>query len=89
MAKMREQTRMRVQNCRDRKKEHLLLGEKKVCAYCGDSADTIDHILAKSRGGKDEPENVVAACSFCNSSKKDKAIFTMIAIAINQIVFLE
>lgn len=41
-----------------------------VCAYCGSSRNlTIDHIIPKSRGGKDCWENLVTACSFCNSKK--------------------
>lgn len=43
-----------------------------VCQYCGDKADSIDHIRPRSRGGNHTWENVVAACSRCNSRKKDR-----------------
>ncbi len=41
------------------------------CQYCGDRADSIDHIVPKSKGGKHVWENVVAACKSCNSKKQD------------------
>lgn len=47
---------------------------KNRCAYCGDHAETIDHIIPVSRNGNANPHNLVAACRKCNSSKKDKRI---------------
>ena len=41
------------------------------CVYCGLEADTIDHIIPKSRGGSDEESNLTAACFFCNQEKAD------------------
>jgi predicted phage replisome organizer len=73
--KIREQTRKRVADCRERKKTNLLLDSPKTCAYCGRTADTIDHIIPKSKGGKDVSENVVSACKSCNSSKSNKDLY--------------
>lgn len=42
------------------------------CQYCGDDADTVDHITPRSKGGDHSPENLVAACRSCNSRKKDR-----------------
>ncbi len=42
------------------------------CAYCGSSATTIDHVLPRSRGGKDSWENLVACCLKCNNLKGDR-----------------
>lgn len=43
------------------------------CIYCGDSKRlTRDHVIPITRGGKDEPENIVPACHQCNSRKKNK-----------------
>lgn len=39
------------------------------CAYCENAAETMDHILALSKGGMHAPENVIPACLKCNSSK--------------------
>jgi hypothetical protein len=43
---------------------------QRPCWYCGETpAGTIDHRVPRSRGGADEPNNLVAACASCNSSK--------------------
>lgn len=42
------------------------------CAFCGKHADTIDHIIPKSKGGLNTYENCVACCFKCNSSKANK-----------------
>ena len=42
------------------------------CAYCGKSAATIDHVLPRSRGGRDSWENLVACCLRCNNVKGDR-----------------
>jgi 5-methylcytosine-specific restriction endonuclease McrA len=41
------------------------------CAYCGKSASTIDHVLPRSRGGRDIWDNLVACCLRCNNLKSD------------------
>jgi len=42
------------------------------CQYCGSSADSIDHVLPRSRGGEHSWENVAAACRPCNLAKRDR-----------------
>lgn len=42
------------------------------CQYCGEKAESIDHVIPRSRGGEHTWENVVAACERCNSSKRDR-----------------
>ena len=45
------------------------------CAYCNSTAKpTVDHVLALTLGGLDEPSNVVPACSRCNSSKHTRPV---------------
>ena len=39
------------------------------CAYCGRRAETIDHVIPRSRGGTHVWENVVASCKPCNHRK--------------------
>jgi 5-methylcytosine-specific restriction endonuclease McrA len=57
--------------------KHILLTRKNVirrdghrCQYCG-SKDrlTIDHVMPRSRGGRDAWDNLVAACVPCNNRK--------------------
>lgn len=43
-----------------------------TCQYCGGPAETVDHVVPKSRGGVHSWENVVAACRNCNGKKRDK-----------------
>ena len=42
------------------------------CGYCGVTANTIDHVLPRSRGGKDSWENLIACCLKCNNIKGDR-----------------
>ena len=42
------------------------------CCYCGGNASTIDHVMPRSRGGKDAWENLVACCLKCNNLKGDR-----------------
>lgn len=42
------------------------------CQYCGSSAENLDHVLPRSRGGEHTWENVVAACRSCNTRKGDR-----------------
>jgi 5-methylcytosine-specific restriction endonuclease McrA len=41
------------------------------CQYCGSPAESIDHVLPRSRGGLHAWDNVVAACRRCNTRKED------------------
>jgi 5-methylcytosine-specific restriction endonuclease McrA len=45
-----------------------------LCAYCAVRADTIDHVVPRSRGGRNEWTNVVAACARCNHRKGDRLL---------------
>jgi 5-methylcytosine-specific restriction endonuclease McrA len=50
----------------------VLRRDSQRCAYCGGSANTIDHVLPRSRGGQDSWENLVACCLRCNNVKGDR-----------------
>lgn len=40
------------------------------CVYCGNIyAGTVDHVVPVSKGGLDEPNNLVSACLDCNNRK--------------------
>jgi 5-methylcytosine-specific restriction endonuclease McrA len=52
----------------------VLRRDLRRCAYCGKKADTIDHVVPRSRGGAHSWENCVAACKACNSKKADKLL---------------
>jgi len=45
------------------------------CQYCGSTRKlTIDHVMPRSRGGEDTWENMVVACSSCNTKKSDRLL---------------
>ncbi len=44
------------------------------CAYCGRRAETIDHVVPRSRGGQHAWENCVASCQICNHHKADRLL---------------
>ena len=44
------------------------------CQYCGKAAESLDHVLPKSRGGAHEWSNVVACCRRCNTTKGDRLL---------------
>ncbi|MGH8792264.1 MAG: HNH endonuclease [Stackebrandtia sp.] len=47
------------------------------CAYCGGPAETIDHVMPRSRGGGHSWDNVVASCAPCNHKKSDRTLIEM------------
>lgn len=54
-------------------RERILIRDGYCCQYCGqEDARTVDHILPISKGGTDDPDNLVAACSRCNYSKGNR-----------------
>jgi 5-methylcytosine-specific restriction endonuclease McrA len=55
-------------------RKNLMHRDKHTCQYCGKGGGdlTIDHIMPKSRGGRDEWENVVVACLRCNVGKGNR-----------------
>lgn len=43
------------------------------CQYCGAPAESLDHVLPRSKGGDHTWENVVACCRPCNIRKGDRS----------------
>jgi 5-methylcytosine-specific restriction endonuclease McrA len=41
------------------------------CQYCAKTAENLDHVIPRSRGGQHVWENVVAACRRCNAKKEN------------------
>ena len=55
-------------------KENVFIRDNYTCQYCGENAESIDHVTPKSKGGSHEWSNVVACCKKCNLIKADKFI---------------
>jgi 5-methylcytosine-specific restriction endonuclease McrA len=54
-------------------KHGVLRRDKFRCAYCGlENADTMDHVQPRSRGGRTEWLNAVAAHASCNERKGNR-----------------
>ncbi|MBF6572003.1 HNH endonuclease [Nocardia farcinica] len=52
----------------------LMHRDRYRCGYCGGKAETIDHVVPRSRGGEHSWENCVASCAPCNHRKADKLL---------------
>jgi len=55
-------------------KRQVLIRDNRKCAYCGQFADTIDHVHPRSKGGGNTWDNLVAACRSCNHKKGNKLL---------------
>ena len=55
-------------------KRNVFARDRNVCQYCGKQVKKpeIEHIIPKSKGGKNSWENTVTACRSCNSQKGDR-----------------
>lgn len=67
---------IRVSRDRDLKlsRRGVLVRDGFRCQYCGERAETIDHVVPRSRGGTHTWENLVAACRGCNVRKADRLL---------------
>ncbi len=52
----------------------VLRRDNRECCYCSSTATTVDHVVPRSRGGRNDWKNVVACCKKCNSKKDDKLL---------------
>lgn len=54
-------------------KRNILIRDGFKCVYCGDPNNlTLDHLIPKSKGGKNDWYNLVTCCDTCNKKKGDK-----------------
>ena len=54
-------------------RRNIMKRDRNVCQYCGTKSDlTLDHVMPKSRGGRDSWENLVTACNTCNVKKGNR-----------------
>jgi 5-methylcytosine-specific restriction endonuclease McrA len=56
-------------------RKEVLRRDHHSCQYCGNNKHlTLDHVIPRSRGGQHTWDNVVTACSRCNSKKSDRTL---------------
>ena len=53
-------------------REKVLHRDNFTCFYCGQEANTADHLIPISKGGISSEDNMVACCTRCNSGKRDR-----------------
>jgi 5-methylcytosine-specific restriction endonuclease McrA len=54
-------------------RKNIMKRDGNRCQYCNAGSDlTIDHVIPKSRNGKDTWENLVTACNRCNHKKGNR-----------------
>ena len=57
-------------------RKNILVRDRNTCQYCTTAYPandlTLDHVVARSRGGKSTWENLVACCRRCNNRKGDR-----------------
>lgn len=54
-------------------RRNIMKRDDSLCQYCGSNDNlTIDHVLPRSRNGKDTWENLVTACDDCNVKKGNR-----------------
>ena len=54
-------------------RKSILIRDKYECQYCGSKSNlTIDHVIPVSKGGEWRYDNLVTACSRCNTKKAAK-----------------
>jgi 5-methylcytosine-specific restriction endonuclease McrA len=65
-------------------KKNIILRDG-CCQYCGSTHKlTIDHVIPKSKGGKDTWTNLVACCHSCNNKKGDKSVEEIGFVLLNK-----
>ncbi|MDK2859482.1 MAG: hypothetical protein PWP25_668 [Sphaerochaeta sp.] len=53
----------------------------KECVFCGAQENLhMDHLIPRSRGGKDSADNMVWSCRSCNTSRGDKGVFVWLGL---------
>ena len=61
-------------------------GDASACHYCGGPAQSRDHVVPRSRGGRNIAENIVPACLPCNQRKADRMPTCDCAICVEAVV---
>ena len=61
-------------------RENIFIRDFFICQYCGRSAESVDHIVPRSKGGLHEWSNVVACCKKCNLIKADKLLHQTLSL---------
>lgn len=55
-------------------RKNIIKRDGHQCQYCGTKVGsvTVDHVIPKGKGGEDTWENLVCACTKCNTEKRNR-----------------
>lgn len=64
---------------RKEKRLAIYLRDGLACCYCGQGVEddaklTLDHLTPHSRGGSNQPDNLVTCCHACNSLRRNHTV---------------
>ena len=74
VVRLRRFVRVPYQRRRSLNRRAVFARDDHQCQYCDRPAESIDHVVPRSRGGTHTWDNVVAACRRCNSRKRDQLL---------------
>ncbi len=72
-----------------RQRELVLTRDCYECAYCGEPATEVDHIIPRAKGGGHELENLVACCKRCNGRKGSRSQASFLGTSFTPPVFID
>lgn len=55
-------------------RQEILERDGYLCQYCQGLANSVDHIIPRSLGGDEDPDNLCASCKSCNSKKGARTV---------------
>jgi 5-methylcytosine-specific restriction endonuclease McrA len=70
---------------RGKVRDTIFGSDGRKCAYCFYDLTklprpmwTIDHIVPRSKGGSNDPSNLISSCFWCNSRRRDTPIYRFV-----------
>lgn len=69
--------------------EMVIARDGNLCAWCSkplniyDRFTTVDHIIPRAKGGKNEVENFLLSCSHCNHARQTKSITDWLQVCLS------
>lgn len=70
-------------------RKQILARDGFVCVYCGQDADTVDHVIPVNKNPElaMSPDNLLSACKLCNSRKGSRSHGVFLAQSFTPPVF--
>ena len=67
----------------------VLMRDGYICSYCGEDANSVDHVIPRSAGGDHSLENLIACCLKCNGKKGNMQQHAFLARKATPPVFID